>query len=67
MHATAPDGDRQTPEGEGVKHINLRVKAWQYEGLAATARRLSVEEGRHVSVPEVVRRRAVLEIDRVAA
>lgn len=55
------------PQTEGKRNIMLRVSPAQHDRLVQDAARLTIEEGRKVSVPEVIRRRALLDNQQVAA
>lgn len=58
--------DTATETG-GKRFIMLRVSPDQHARLVQDAARLTIEEGRKVSIPEVIRRRALLEPQPVAA
>ena len=55
------------PQPEAKRNIMLRVSPAQHDQLVQDAARLTIAEGRKVSVSEVVRRRAVLNVQEHAA
>lgn len=54
-------------EREVKRHIMLRVSPAQHAQLVQDAARLTIAEGRRVTIPEVIRRRAILDIQKAAA
>ncbi len=54
-------------ETEVKRQILLRISPAQHDRLVQEAAHLTIKEGRKVSVTELVRRRAVLGVEQVAA